>query len=115
MTDPTYAETARTAASAALKLASLIDAAAEIQWQPSNTPKPREDTTERSRGGHSDPTLNVVADERRLALREAVTVGADQLTKAARILDAVGAKLEVAIDDWHGQYVTEAPESTPLA
>jgi F0F1-type ATP synthase delta subunit len=94
---------AHAAAKAALELALVLGQTEEIQWQPSSTPRPREDTTERSRGGHSDPTLNVVADDRRLDLREAIKAAQDRLLEAERVLTASTKKLEAAIDAWHGQ------------
>lgn len=95
-------DTLRAFAEDALRLASLLGQADEIQWQPSPTPKPREDTTERSKGGHGDPTASIVADDRRLAVRVAVLKGEGAIEQAAAAVRSASADLEHAIDRWTG-------------
>lgn len=80
-------------------------AAYEAQWERSpSAPTPRDDTSERGKGGPiSDPTFDIVADERRLALRaeirrhEAFLAWAD---RGARKLDG---RLCAALDAWEGE------------
>lgn len=91
----------RIAASAADLTRTLVEAE-DIQWQPSLTPKPREDTTERSKGGISDPTSAIVADDRRLAVRAAVISAEQALGDTERALVIARADLERAIDRWAG-------------
>jgi hypothetical protein len=76
-----------------------LDAA---QWMPSHTPRPRDDTSERSQGGHGDPTSSIVVDDRRLALRAAMDAADHALVKAERVLSAATAHLQLAADRWHG-------------
>lgn len=77
------------------ELAALVEEAAEVQFMPSPIPRPAEDTTERSKGGHSDPTARITADARRIAVREFVT---DSL-RASQKLRRQG---EAALDRWAG-------------
>jgi hypothetical protein len=103
MTDLSTAALGRAVATEALALASLIGEASEIQWQAGFTPKPREDTAERSRGGHSDPTVNIVADERRLAVRQAVELSDQLLGEALKALVKARRRMEHVIDSHSGQ------------
>jgi hypothetical protein len=100
--DLSTAALGRAVATEALALALLIGEAAEIQWQPATTPKPREDTTERSRGGHGDPTLNTVADERRLAVRAGVRASEHLLGEALKALVRARKRMETVIDEHNG-------------
>lgn len=59
-------------AAAYLRLEQALRASAEAQWQMGNTPKPREDTTERRRGTTSDPVYATLVDGNRVKLRAAV-------------------------------------------
>jgi len=93
----------RSVAAEALALALTLAEAEEIQWQPSVSPKPREDTTERSRGGVSDPVANTVADPRRLAVRDTVEAGKAQLEVLISSLHSARLDLEQAIDKWNGR------------
>ncbi|MFD1714167.1 hypothetical protein ACFSBZ_06770 [Amnibacterium flavum] len=87
----------RLAAEEAFRLAASLATAEDAQWMPSHSPKPREDTTERSKGEHSDPTGSTVIDSRRLALRASVMAGEDALTKTADYLAYVRRGLERAL------------------
>jgi hypothetical protein len=86
----------------ALSTSAVLREASDIQWQPSPAPRPREDTTERSKGGHSDPTVNTVTDPRRLQLRAAVLEAEHLLESATRALAASRRRLEAAVDAWNG-------------
>ena len=89
----------------ALFLARSAAEAEEIQWSAAPIPKPREDTTERAKGGHGDPTLAIVLDERRLAVRlryEEALVVLRELTEQAA--DA-RRNLNAAIAAWNGERV----------
>ena len=93
----------RQVAASALRLALTLREAEEIQWSPSPIPKPREDTTERTKGGApSNPTLDVVLDERRMEVRAAVEEATRELEALAGALDAARARLERAVDRWNG-------------
>lgn len=89
----------------AVFLARSAAEAEEIQWSAAPIPKPREDTTERAKGGHGDPTLAIVLDERRLAVRlryEEALVVLQELTEQAA--DA-RRNLNGAIAAWNGESV----------
>lgn len=92
----------RRLAEEALLLASTLAEAEEIQWKPSVAPKPREDTTERAKGGHGDPTLSIVVDDRRLAVRDAVVKGSEAIEATALHLAGLRERLEAEIDAWNG-------------
>jgi hypothetical protein len=93
----------RTTVTAALRLQQLLSAVADAQWQPSVTPTPREDTTERSKGGHNDPTSAVVSDDRRLALRAAVVKAEHTLEAFAGSLGFAARDLQKALAQWEGE------------
>jgi hypothetical protein len=67
------------------------------QWRSGDTPVPREDTTERSRGATSDPTYFMFSDERRINLRAAAVEAEKVLLLADRALKQVARKLEAAL------------------
>ena len=77
------------------ELADLVEEATEVQYMPSPIPRPADDTSERSKGGHSDPTSSITADARRMAVREFVT---DSL-RASLKLKRQG---ETALNRWAG-------------
>lgn len=84
-----------------IRLRSLVQAAAEAQWQAGRTIKPRVDTSERSAGTTSDPTSATVVDERRLQLRVAVIEAEQALEKAGKTMQAAERHLSNAIERWH--------------
>lgn len=86
--------------SAALEAA--LSGALAVQWQPSPVPKPRDDTTERAKGGHGDPTPSIVADGRRLDLRAQVEASRRTLRDAAVAVRGVRRGLEIALLRWEG-------------
>lgn len=88
-----------------LLLGAALTAAEEIQWTAAPIPKPREDTTERAKGGHGDPTLATVLDERRLAVREAVEKGLAAMADAATVVQVTRLEVEAAIAAWNGENV----------
>lgn len=99
----TLAETVRAFTEEAVFLARSAAEAEEIQWTAAPIPKPREDTTQRAKGGHGDPTLDIVLDERRLAVRlryEEARVVLQELTSQAA--DA-RRNLDAAIASWNGE------------
>lgn len=84
-------------------LAALAAEAAEVQWEPAPIPRPRDDTTERAKGGHGDPTPSVALDARRADVRAAV-IGARAALDFARASAAVQARaLEAALARWAGE------------
>lgn len=89
-------------AAEALALAQVLGQAEAIQWSPSMTPQPREDTSERAKGVHSDPTLATVIDERRLAVRAEVEATHALLHSYAAAARAARAKLAHALARWEG-------------
>lgn len=101
MTDPTPFD-AKEFAADVLALSALLSDANEAQWQAGRTPVPREDTTERSKGLTSDPTPNIVADGRRLALRAEVIAAEQALLAARDQVKAAGRHLTDALGRWHG-------------
>jgi hypothetical protein len=98
----------RRTATEALQLASILAEAEEVQWKPSLTPKPREDTTERSKGGHGDPTSTTAADGRRLAVRAAVIAAETDLMQVSVAMATSRERLERALDRWNGEVDTPA-------
>lgn len=86
----------------ALDIKTLLSESDVAQWQRSHSPQPYDDTTERSRGGHSDPTADIVSDPRRLELREAVQAAEKALGDADLALRKAKDTLDVALDKWAG-------------
>lgn len=84
-----------------LTLAARLGAAQEIQFQ--SAPRTFVDTDgRRALGGHSDPTFATVADERRLAVRDAVRKAEDRLRFARATIAAAEGDLAIAVDAWSG-------------
>lgn len=77
-----------------IRTTALLDDAAEAQWKAGATPRPIEDTTERSKGTTSDPTVHAVMDSRRRALREAVKEAEQALREAEEAMARAIAILE---------------------
>jgi hypothetical protein len=101
----TLTETVKATAAEALQIVRLLDAASGIQWEASPVPKPREDTTQRAKGGHGDPTADIVTDPRRLAVREAVTDAERALTQHLAILRHTRHELARAVEVWNGESI----------
>lgn len=89
------------------ELAAILPRAVGAQWRPAQIPRPREDTAERASGGHSNPTLDTVADGRRLRLRVQVLRSERVLRDAAVALRGVRRGLEIALSRWEGDEGTE--------
>ena len=88
-----------------LFLARSLADAEEIQWSAAPVPKPREDTTERAKGGHGDPTLAIVLDDRRLAVRAAVEEAHAAIAQASEVAALARRKVNAAIAAWNGEPV----------
>lgn len=93
----------REVAEEALSLALILGEAEAVQWSPSYTSKPREDTVERSSGEHADPTLATVVDEKRLAVRANVEASYRALRDAVQTLQKCRRSIERALDAWQGE------------
>jgi hypothetical protein len=101
----TLASLAVTARGLAETLPTLLDelaAAQSIQWEPAPVPSPRDDTSERSKGGRSDPTARAVFDERRLRVRAAVVAAERVLETALHDARDSLAGLRSAVAEWEG-------------
>lgn len=81
-----------------LRVSRLVALAAEAQWQSGRSIQPAEDTTERSKGTTSDPTLSTVSDPRRMQLRASVVEAEHALTLAGRQLQAAERHLTDALE-----------------
>lgn len=87
---------------AALRLHALVAAASEAQFSRSYVESDPTDPGIRSQGQHSDPTFDTVADERRQALRSAVSHAEQSLRLYQAAMDAASRELERALDAWGG-------------
>lgn len=85
-----------------LRLKQLLNDIGDAQFKPGRTPVPREDTTERSKGMTSDPTLSAVADGRRLELRAAVVKAEFALETATTAMDLAEREVAQAYEKWLG-------------
>lgn len=85
-------------------LGALLPAALDAQWQAAPNPRPREDTTERSKGVTSDPTSANALDERRWALRLQIVRSERMLREAIVALRGVRRGLEMRFDEWEGRH-----------
>ncbi|MFD0044770.1 hypothetical protein ACFVGV_06220 [Pseudarthrobacter scleromae] len=95
----------RSFAEETLFLARSLAEAEEIQWTAAPIPKPREDTTERAKGGHGDPTLAIVLDERRLAVRAAVEEAHAAIAQGSEVAADARRKVNAAVAAWNGESV----------
>ncbi|WNN93998.1 hypothetical protein SEA_NITRO_42 [Arthrobacter phage Nitro] len=86
-----------------LRLQSALNSADEIQWEPSHTPKPREDTSQRASGGHGDPTGDIVLDPQRMALRDAVTAAEKARRDAILSIRKAHEDVTAAVARWNGE------------
>lgn len=83
-----------------LRVQALVDASREAQWQVPPVQRPREDTTERSKGVTGDPTPRAALDGRRMRLRERVVAAERAQRLALRQLAAAAADLSSALRDF---------------
>jgi len=82
-----------------------LNQARAIQWEkaPARHDKPRNDTSERSIGAPpSDPTADVVLDQDRLAVRQAVTAAETFLRRVEIGATTIAEQLQRSIDAWEG-------------
>lgn len=84
-------------------LAEVLPDALIRQWSTSPALKPREDTTERASGAHSDPTGDAALDDRRLQVRAFVREAEALLRDTAARTRGVRLGLERAVDRWNGE------------
>lgn len=85
-------------------LRAALAEATDRQWTPSAVPKPRVDTTERSKGGGpADPTADTALDGRRLGVREAVLAATPVVREAAIAVMGSRIALERATDRFDGE------------
>lgn len=101
----TTASLALTVRELAEELPGLLDdlsAAQAIQWEAAPVPTPRDDTSERAKGGKSDPTARVVFDERRLRVRAAVIAAERVLETTLREARDARVTLRSAVAAWEG-------------
>lgn len=86
------------------ELERLHDIASAIQWEKSPAPPAaRDDTSERSVGGPvSNPTLDIVADGRRLQVREEVQRADRFAVAASHAARTVRTRLDEAVKAWEG-------------
>jgi hypothetical protein len=93
----------RTVAAESLRLMLALNTADEIQWERSPVPQPRDDTTQRPKGGHGDPTGDIVLDPRRMAVREAVSHAETILRHYATALRTARQDVQNAVARWNGE------------
>lgn len=96
----------RDLAAESLALSAALDGASAIQWASAPIAKPKDDTTERAKGGHGDPTFDTVADDRRLGVREAVKSGLDELERAIAAVRQARGAVEFAVARYYGDDTT---------
>lgn len=82
------------------ELAPLLDKATAAQWSVPPTRRPDEDTAERSKGPHSDPTPGIALDERRLSLSAQVKESERVLRAAVVAVRGVRRGLELRFGEW---------------
>ncbi|MBO3095856.1 DUF7169 domain-containing protein [Cellulomonas dongxiuzhuiae] len=87
----------------ARSLALRLEDAEAVQWQAAPRQRPRDDTTERSKGAPpNDPTSATVLDDARLVLRAAVRRGERALGAAIDATAAAEREVDRALDAWQG-------------
>lgn len=104
----TVPATVKAFAEEALRLALALNAAEDIQWSAAPVLRPRDDTTERAKGGHGDPTPSITLDDRRLEVRAGVREAEAALLAGLEALRTARHKLEASIERWEG-YDTVTP------
>lgn len=72
------------------------------QYESAPIPRPKVDTSERSKGEHADPLPDVVSDGRRLALRVEVIRARREIAESVAALRAARRRIEDAFDRWEG-------------
>ena len=102
MKTATTAEAIRTLAENVTELADALAHAEEVQWLRPAAPSLRQETTEKAKGGISNPTADITADERRLRVRAAVITGEVVAQSIAQDAATAAATLRAAVTDWAG-------------
>lgn len=97
-----YPAMTRAIAEESLRLGLAMNKADAVQWEASPAPKPREDTSQRAKGGHGDPTGDIVLDARRLAVREAFSGAERAIVELHRALREAREQLENTVEKWNG-------------
>ena len=86
------------------KLEQLMVAAGERQWESAPIPRAAVDTTERGKGDHpGDPTADVAADPRRLAVRDSLQRADKALADITQELNRRVGALSQAVRRWDGE------------
>lgn len=84
-------------------LAPVLDMASAAQWSVPPRRRPDEDTAERSKGPHSDPTPGIAIDERRLALSVQIKESDRIVREAAAAVRGVRRGLELRFAEWEAE------------
>ncbi|MGC5319340.1 DUF7169 domain-containing protein [Micromonospora arida] len=84
-------------------LTACLPAALDAQWSAAPIARPREDTTERAKGLRSDPTANIVLDDRRQHLRTQLVTSMTVLQRAVVTVRGVRRGLEMTLAAWDGE------------
>ena len=100
---PNLPATVRSFAAETLALAQSMQKADAIQWEAAPIPRPSDDTTERAKGGHGDPTQAIALDDRRLAVRAQYDAAMAALDTAYAAVRAARRHLDGAVDAWEGR------------
>lgn len=96
MFDPSNTELMQASAKSLLRLALMVNAAEELQWEPSPASgHPRAND-------YADPVAETVADERRLAVRDAVEKARVTMYEVGQAAEKARRELEAMIDQWEG-------------
>ncbi|WP_336628481.1 MULTISPECIES: DUF7169 domain-containing protein [unclassified Microbacterium] len=102
MKTPTTAEALRTLGEAVTEFADALAHAEEVQWLRPAAPSLRQETSEKAKGGISNPTADITADERRLRVRAAVITGEVVAQSVTQDLATSATTLREAVTDWAG-------------
>lgn len=84
-------------------LRTLAGPAGPAQYERAPIPSLVDDTTERAKGGHGDPTPGIVVDTRRLALRAAIIAAEREIASAVDALAKARADVDAAFARWEGE------------
>lgn len=80
----------------------VVPPAIDAQWTSAPVPKPREDTTERAKGGHGDPVPGHALCERRVTVRGAVLRSEGEMRRMVATVRGARLALERALHEWEG-------------
>lgn len=102
MKTPTTVEALRKLGESVTEFADALAHAEEVQYLRPAAPSLRQETTEKAKGGISNPTADITADERRLRVRAAVISGEIGAQRIATTADELARELRAAVTDWAG-------------